>query len=153
MDTIIRAVSIYFFLLLVLRLSGRRTVGEMTSFDLVLLLIISEATQQALIGDDFSLTTAFTLILTMVLLDIAMSLLKQRSQRLERLLDGTPTVIVADGKPLEAVMKRARVDESDVLSSARKAHGLERMEQIRYAVLEADGKISIVPRHPGNELS
>jgi uncharacterized membrane protein YcaP (DUF421 family) len=75
-----------------------------------------------------------------------MSLLKQRSRRFDRLLDDIPMVIVSDGKPLKDRMQEARVDEDDVLDAARELHGLERMDQIRHAILERDGQISIIPR-------
>ena len=93
MDTVVRALGIYFFLLIVFRIAGKRTVAEFTTFDFVLLLIIGETTQQALIGNDFSLTTAWLLIVTLVGTDIAISFLKQRSRTVERWIDGAPVVI------------------------------------------------------------
>jgi uncharacterized membrane protein YcaP (DUF421 family) len=75
--------------------------GQVTSFDFVLLLIIAETTQQALLGDDYSVTNAFLLIGTLVGIDIGLSLLKQRSAKLDRLLEGAPLVIVENGKPLK----------------------------------------------------
>lgn len=146
MDAVLRAASIYFFLLLVFRLAGKRTLVEATPFDLVLLLIVSEATQQAMIGDDFSLTNAFIVIATLVALDILLSEVKQRFPRAERVLDGVPLVIVEAGEPLRERMQKARIDDEDVLAAARKSAGLERMDQIKYAVLERDGGISIVPK-------
>ena len=85
-------------------------------------------------------------VATLVGLNVLMSLLKQRSPWFDRLLDDIPLVIVADGKPLKDRMDKARVDEDDVLDAAREIHGLERMEQIRHAILERDGQISIIPR-------
>ena len=146
MDAVIRAASMYFFLLLVFRLAGKRTLVEATPFDLILLLIVSEATQQAMIGDDFSLMNAFIVIATLVTLDILLSEIKQRFPRAERILDGAPLVIVDAGKPLRERMDRARIDDEDILAAARKGQGLERLDQIKYAVLERDGSISIVPK-------
>jgi uncharacterized membrane protein YcaP (DUF421 family) len=146
MDAVLRGLSVYIFLLIIFRISGKRSLGQVTTFDFVLLLIIAETTQQALLGDDFSVTNAFLLIGTLVGLDIGLSLLKQRSARLDRLMEGTPLVIVAEGKPLKAYMDKARVDEEDVLHAARELQGLERMEQIKYAVLERNGDITIVPK-------
>lgn len=148
METVLRAAAIYLVLLVLFRLAGRRTLREMTAFDFVLLLIIGEATQQALLADDFSVTTAVVVVTTLIGLDIAMSLLKQRASRVERMIDGVPTILVADGKPLRERMRRARVDDQDVLERARASHGLERMDQIRFAVLEPGGDITIVPQ-PG----
>jgi uncharacterized membrane protein YcaP (DUF421 family) len=145
MDAVLRATAIYLFLLVVLRLSGRRTLGEMTTFDFVLVLIIAETTQQALLGEDFSVTNAFLLITTLVAIDIVISILKSRYRGVERIIDGLPMVIVENGRPLQDRLRKSRLDEHDVLSAARRLQGLERMDQIKYAVLEADGAISVVP--------
>lgn len=145
MDAVIRGISVYFFVLLVLRLSGRRTLGEMTSFDLVLLLIISETTQQALLGEDSSVTQAFLLIVTLVGLDVLMSILKTRFGTVDRLVNGAPMILVENGRMLTDRLRSSRIDEDDILSAARRLRGLERMDQIKYAVLEADGHISIIP--------
>jgi len=146
MESVIRPALVYLFVLLLLRLTGKRTLAQITSFDFVLLLIISEATQQALIGEDNSMINSLIVVATLIGINIVMSLLKQRSKWFDRLLDDIPLVIVADGKPLKDRMDKARVDEDDVLDAARENHGLERMEQIRHAILERDGQISIIPR-------
>ncbi|HEX2279518.1 MAG: DUF421 domain-containing protein [Candidatus Tectomicrobia bacterium] len=146
MDSVLRGAAIYFFLLVLFRLAGKRTLSDVTTFDFVMLLIIGEATQQALLGEDFSLTNAFLVILTLIGLDIAISLWQQRWPRLSKWIEGVPLVIVEDGRPLHERMKRARVSEEDVLTAARERQGLARMDQIRYAVLERSGGISIIPR-------
>jgi uncharacterized membrane protein YcaP (DUF421 family) len=146
MDSVLRAVAIYAILLIIFRLSGKRSLAQITTFDFVLLLVIGEATQQALLGDDFSLINAFMVILTLLGLDIGLSLLKQRSKTLERWMDDTPLVIVEDGRPLKERMDKARIDESDILAAARELQGLERMDQIKYAVLERSGGVSIIPK-------
>ena len=148
MDSVLRAAAIYAILLIIFRISGKRSLAQITTFDFVLLLIIGEATQQALLGNDFSLTNAFVVILTLVGLDIGLSLIKQRSQTLERWVDDVPLVIVEDGRPLKERMDKARIDETDVLTAARELQGLERMDQIKYAVLERSGGVSIIPK-PG----
>lgn len=146
MDSVLRAVAIYVILLVIFRISGKRSLAQITTFDFVLLLIIGEATQQALLGEDFSMTNAFVVIVTLVGVDIGLSLLKGRSKTLERVMDDLPLVIVEDGRPLQARMDKARIDQSDVLTAARELQGLERMDQIKYAVLERNGGISIIPR-------
>jgi uncharacterized membrane protein YcaP (DUF421 family) len=146
MESVIRAALVYLFLLLLLRLTGKRTLAQITTFDFVLLLIISEGAQQALIGEDYSMINGAIVVSTLIGINILMSLLKQRYKWVDRLLDDIPLVIVADGKPLKDRMDKARVDEEDVLDAAREVHGLEHMEQIRHAILERDGKISIIPR-------
>lgn len=145
MESVLRGVAVYFFVYLVLRASGKRSLSQITTFDFVLLLIISETTQQALLGDDFSLTNAFIIIVTLVGIDIALSLLKQRSPRAEQVLEGQPLLLVADGKLLQERLDNERIDEQDILSAAR-LQGLERMDQVKYAVLERSGGISIIPK-------
>ncbi len=149
MDAVLRGIAVYVFLVIIFRISGQRSLGQVTTFDFVLLLIIAETTQQALLGEDFSITGAFLLIITLIALDVGLSLLKQRWPRLDRLLEGLPLVIVEDGKPLAERMAKARVDEDDVLTAARELQGLERMEQIKYAVLERSGGISIIKKTDG----
>jgi uncharacterized membrane protein YcaP (DUF421 family) len=146
MDTVFRALGIYVALMIILRGSGQRSLAQITSFDFVLLLILGESTQQALIGDDYSLTTGVLLIASLVGIDMTFAFLKQRSRTVERLLEGVPLVIVEDGRPLRDRMDKSRVDDTDVLAAARERQGLERMEQIKDAVLERSGGISIIPK-------
>lgn len=145
MDTVFRGVAIYIGLLVVIRVSGRRTLGEMTAFDFVLLLIVAETTQQALLGDDFSITNALLLIVTLFVADIAFALLKQAWPRAGVIIDGQPTVLISLGQPDMRALRRARVDLDDVMAAAREQHGLERLAQVKFAVLEVGGGISIVP--------
>jgi uncharacterized membrane protein YcaP (DUF421 family) len=146
LDSILRAAATYGFLLLIFRLAGKRSLAQITTFDFVLLLMISEATQTALIGNNYSMTNAFLVIITLMSIDIGLSLLKGLLPSLEKIIDGVPLVIVEDGKPLKERMKKARVDEADVLTAGRELHGLERMDQIKYAVLERSGGISVIPK-------
>lgn len=146
MDAVLRGAAIYLFLLVLLRFAGRRTLGQLTTFDFVLLLIISEATQQALLGEDFSITNAFLVVMTMIGLDIGLSLLKQRFIRLEDWLEGMPVVLIENGRLLKDRMDKERVDEDDILQAARELQGIERIDQIKYAVLERTGGISIIPK-------
>ena len=145
MESVIRAAAIYGLLLVVFRFTGNRSLGQITTFDFILLLIISEAIQNGMVGNDYSVTNAVLLVLTLVILDVGLSLLKCRLPFMEKWLDGVPIVIVEHGRPLVEQMQRSRVDVSDVLTAARKLHGLERMAQIKYAVLERSGDISIIP--------
>ncbi|MBC6980136.1 DUF421 domain-containing protein [Caulobacter sp. 17J80-11] len=146
MDSVLRAAAVYFVLMLLFRVAGRRALGQITTFDFVLLLIISEATQNAMIGDDFSVTNGVLVISTLIFLNIALSLLKDRSRFVEKLVDGVPTVLVADGRLLEREMRKARVGVEDILHAAREKQGLERLDQIKYAVLEVSGGINVIPK-------
>ncbi len=145
MNPVLRGIIVYVFLLIVFRLMGRRTLSETTTFDLVLLLIISEVTQQGLVGEDFSITTAALLICTLMGIDLLLTLWKNASKHVDRIIEGAPLVIVADGKPLEKRMDKTKVDKDDVMQAARLTFGLEKMEEIKFAVLEKDGTISIIP--------
>jgi uncharacterized membrane protein YcaP (DUF421 family) len=146
MEAVIRGAVTYFFLLVIFRVSGKRTLAQITTFDFILLLIVSEATQNALVGNNASMTHAFLVILTLVAIDIALSLLKRRWPTLDRWIEGLPLVIVEKGRPLKENMRHARVDEEDVLTAAREHQGLLTMDQIGLAVLERNGQISIVPQ-------
>jgi uncharacterized membrane protein YcaP (DUF421 family) len=145
MDAVLRAAAIYLVLLLVFRVSGRRTLAELTTFDFVLLLIIGEATQQALLGEDFSLTKAVLVIVTLLTIELVLSILKERVPLLDKLLDGVPMVVVDHGRPLRDRMRKARIDEADILEAARRLQGIERLDQIKYAVLEVSGGITVIP--------
>lgn len=150
MDPVLRGLAIYVALLVIFRISGKRTLAQITTFDFVLLLIVSEATQQGLLGDDFSVTNAILVVVTLVGADIAMSFVKEKSNRFAKAADGVPVVVFADGQPIERRMRRARVDVSDILAAGRELHGLERLDQIKYAVLEQSGSISVVPHTAGS---
>ena len=146
MEPIVRGLVTYLFLLLVFRIAGKRTLSESSSFDLVLLLIISETTQQAMVNNDHSMTNGALLVLTLVGLDILLSLVKQWSPAADAWIDGLPIVVARDGQLLKDRMNRERVDEADILEAARELQGLEGLDQIQYAVLEKGGKITIVPK-------
>lgn len=145
METVLRAVSMYLVLMVVLKVAGRRTLLEMTSFDLILLLIISEATQQALLGNDFSVTGASLTIITLIVVDILFGILKARFPRLDMLIDGIPLILVENGRFLSERARKAGISQDDIMNSARSSGGLERLEQIKFAILEKNGKISIIP--------
>jgi uncharacterized membrane protein YcaP (DUF421 family) len=147
MDLVVRAAIVYLVLLTLMRISGNRQFSELTAFDAVLLIIISEATQQALMGDqDFSLTAAFIVIVTLLGIDILMSLVKQRWDKAETVIEGVPVLLVDDGKLIRQNLDQERVDEEDIMAAARQLRGLESIDEIKYAVLERDGVISIIPR-------
>jgi uncharacterized membrane protein YcaP (DUF421 family) len=146
MDIVIRAIAIYVFYLFIFRVAGKRTLAQSTPFDLVLLLIISEAIQNAVTLGDRSVTTAFLVVTTLITLDVGLSLLKQRVPALEKLLDDVPLVIVRRSVMLKDRMAQSRVDQEDLLEAARSVQGLQRLEQIESAVVERDGKISVIPK-------
>ena len=115
MDAVLRAAAIYVFLLVLTRISGRRALAQMTSFDLVLLLIVAEATQQGLLGNDFSVTNAVVVITILVGLDVLMMSLTHRSRGLDSWVDGLPLVLIHDGEVIDDRLDKARVDIGDIL--------------------------------------
>lgn len=153
MDAILRACSIYVVLLIIFRISGKRTFAEVTPFDFVLLLIIAETTQQGLLGEDFSVTNCFILVSTLIVIDIGLSVVQQHSSRLAKLIEGTPVIVMEDGRLLKPRARRARINEGDILEAARRLHGLERLDQVKYAVLERHGGITVVPRRDDDDVT
>lgn len=147
MDSIVSGLAIFVFLLVVFRLTGNRSLAQITVFDAVLMLIIAEAVQEAMISGDQSMMNALLLVVTLLGFDLLLALLGVRFPLVERLVDGTPIVLVYDGEPYRKVMLRSRVSENDVMEEARTQLGIERFEQIKHAVLERDGSITVIPRY------
>jgi uncharacterized membrane protein YcaP (DUF421 family) len=145
MDAVLKATIVFFVLWAIIRISGRRTLGEMTAFDFVLFLIIGGSTQRAITGQDYSLTNALLLVATFVALDIGMSILEVKWPAARPILNSMPMIVVENGTLLSARMRRARLTEDNIMEAARRLHGLECMAQIKFAILEASGQITIVP--------
>ena len=146
MDIIIRASVLYIFLLLIMRLSGKRNMAEVSPFSFILLLVVAEATQQALLGNDFSITTAVLVIVTLITIEFVLAVLKQKSTHFETWAEGSPLVLVENGTLLRDRMQQVKIDESDIMSAARKTQGIATLAQIQYVVLEKNGGLSVVPR-------
>jgi len=145
MNSVVNGLITYGFLWLIFRVAGKRTLSETTTFDFILLLIISECVQNALVDSDNSFTHAALLVVTLVGADILMSQITSRSSLMEKFMNSSPAIIVDHGNPNAKQMKRSRIQVADVLSAAREKHGLERLEQIKFAILEQHGGISIIP--------
>jgi uncharacterized membrane protein YcaP (DUF421 family) len=143
METVLRGIAIYLILLLMVRLSGRRTLSQMTPFDLILILVISETTQQAMVGDDFSITNAVILVVTLFSIDIALSFAKKFWPKAERVIDGVPTLLIANGKLDAEALRKSRVSMDDIAEAARR-QGISDLHDVRYAVLEVSGFISVI---------
>ena len=137
---------IYIALLLVLRLFGKREVGQFTLYDLVFILLVANALQPAITGPDNSVGGGIVLILALVLTNAGVARL-DRIPRFHRILAAAPAVIIQDGKYLTEVMKREGVDQEEA-ETAMREHGVARVEDVQLGVLEPDGSISIVA--PGN---
>lgn len=146
MDSVSRAVVVYVVLLLIFRIAGSRTLAQITTFDFVLTLIISEAVQQAMLDDDTSMVNGFLVVITLVAMNVLLSIAKQRWPRFDKLIEGTPIMLVERGRVRQECMDSERVDEEDVLEAGRELQGLTSLDQIDYAVLEKNGHVTVVPK-------
>ena len=144
-ELIIRAVVIYFALFALLRFVGKKHVGELAPFDLIVLLILSETVSNALSGEDKSLIGGLISAATLIALVMAVSFVSWRSKKVERFLEGVPKILVRHGTRREEVMAQQQVTISELLEALRR-NGCTNIADVRAAVLENDGKISIIMR-------
>ena len=145
-ESVARSAGVYGFLLVIFRVSGRRTLAQVTNFDLILVLIIGDATQQALVGNDYSIITGLVVVSTLVLIDVALGKAKRRWQVVDAVVDGLPLPLIVKGVAREQQMASEGVTMDDVLTAAREAHGLSQLDEVDAAVLEQSGGISIVKK-------
>jgi uncharacterized membrane protein YcaP (DUF421 family) len=145
MDIVARATVIFIVIFVVLRVIGRRELGNLEPFDLILLVVLGDLVQQGVTQSDYSVTGAILAICTIAVLTVAVSYLGFRFRRLRPLLEGEPIILFADGQPIERNMRRERITVEDVAAEAR-LQNLASLDEVRLAVLEASGEISIIPR-------
>lgn len=145
MDLVIRAVVIFFFIFLVTRVAGRRELGTLQPFDLILLVVMGDLVQQGITQSDESVTGTLTVISTIALLSVAVSWVSFRFRRLRPVTEGEPIVLVQDGRPIEHNMRRERITLDDIEEEARAAQ-ISSVDELEWAILEDDGKISCIPR-------
>ena len=150
MGTILRAAALYFFLLITIRLVGRRAVDHMTPFDMIIIFIVGGMGIQAVVADDRSMVNALLGISTVALMHILVATGKQYSSQVGKVTDSTPVVILGRGEWHERRMKMLRVQREDVMAAARQS-GLERLEQVKYAIVERNGSISIIKHDDEND--
>jgi uncharacterized membrane protein YcaP (DUF421 family) len=139
----LRSVVVYLVILLLLRLGGKRELGQMTPFDLVVLLLLANAVQNAMVGVDASLTGGLLAAATILAANWVVDRLGLHSVWLRRELRGSPTLLVHDGSLVEPNLRREGIAEEEVLQALRE-HGVSDLQQVKLAVLEIDGTISIV---------
>jgi uncharacterized membrane protein YcaP (DUF421 family) len=145
MDLVIRATVVFFFILLVTRVIGRRQLGELEPFDLILLVVLGDLVQQGITQSDESVTGTLIVISTIALLSVLVSWLSFRVAPLRRLTEGEPIVLVQDGKPIERNMRRERITLEDVHEELRRSQ-IASVADVAWAILEDDGHISCIPR-------
>ena len=144
----LRAALIYLALLLLIRLSGKRTVGEFTPFDLVLMILLGNALENGMIGGDTSVLGGILVVVTLLLLNAGLARITARSTRVERLVEGTPVVLVRDGTVFRSALRKENVAIED-LEEAMRQSGCKDASQVDLAMLETDGQISVVKRSGG----
>ena len=151
-EKILRSVVIYLFILLAFRFTGKRQVGQLTPFDLVVLLLISNVVQNAVIGPDNSLAGGMIGAVTILVLNYVVVELSYRFKRVRRVLEAQPTLLIHNGRVLHENLRQERLTMDDLLAALRR-NGMASPEHVRYAVLEENGGISVIPRQsPGDTL-
>jgi uncharacterized membrane protein YcaP (DUF421 family) len=143
MDLVLRATFVFFLILLVTRVVGRRELGSMEPFDLILLVVIGDLVQQGVTQSDYSLTGATTVIVTLGVLTVLTAWLSFRVRRLRPLLEGEPIVLIADGEVIERNVRRERLTHAELEAEARLSQ-IGSLSDVRYAVLETNGRISFL---------
>jgi len=136
---------VYTAILIGLRLAGKREIGQMAPFDLVVILLIANAVQNAMVGPDTSVTGGLIAAGVLIVANYGVAQARQRLPFLQRALEGTPTLLIHDGKFLRENLRRESLDEDEVLMALRE-HGVDNVTDVRMAVLETDGSISVVSR-------
>jgi uncharacterized membrane protein YcaP (DUF421 family) len=144
MDTVLRVALLYILILAGLRVMGKRELSDLSPSELVGLLLVSEIASQALTREDSSLTGAIVGIATLFTLVFLISFLMYRSKRFNNVVEGTPTVIVEHGKLIEESLAKERITPDEIFTEMHKS-GLEKLSQVKWAILETDGKFSIIP--------
>jgi uncharacterized membrane protein YcaP (DUF421 family) len=145
MDIVIRAAIIFAFVFLLTRLLGRRELNSLEPFDLILLVVTGDLVQQGVTQNDNSLTGALLAISTIGLLTVALSYLSFRFKRMRPILNGEPIVLVEDGEVIEPNLRRQRLTQEEIGAEAR-LEGIASIEDVRWAILETNGRISFVTR-------
>jgi uncharacterized membrane protein YcaP (DUF421 family) len=141
---VIRTLLIYIIVLFGLRISGKREIGQMNVFDLVVLLLIANAVQNAMVGPDTTLLGGILAAVVLLLVNGLVSRIGLKWPRLRRWVEGTPTLLVLHGEIIQDHMRQEGIDE-DILKAAIREHGISEIGDVEMAVLEIDGSISVVP--------
>ncbi len=152
-DKILRAALVYFFLLIAMRLTGKRQLGQMSSFDFIVLLMIGNIVQNAMIGNDNSITGGFIGAATILGLNYGIARLTTANKRFERLVEGAPTLLVHNGKVLEEHLRREMITRDELMAALRR-QGILAIDEVRVALLEETGAITAVKKErstPGGE--
>src|SRR3954447_14870193 len=145
MDIVLRAAVVFFFLLVLMRVIGRRELSSLQPFDLILIIVLGDAVQQGLTQDDYSLTGALLAVGTIAALQVGVSWVGFRFPRTRPLLEGTPIIVVQDGEVIERNLRRERLTVEEIAEEARKQQ-IAHLTDIRFAILENDGTLSFITK-------
>ncbi len=148
-EFVVRGIIIYIFLLVLLRATGKRQIGQMSPFDLVLLLVLSNAVQNSMNGGDNSVLGGIILSITLVAINWSAGKITFASKKAERLIEGVPQVLVHDGKVYEQALSSTQLTRHELMSAIR-GEGYTNLNEIRAVILENDGSISVIPKRPQN---
>jgi len=144
-DIVVRGIVLFLFVSFVMRVVGRRELSSLGAVDLVLLIVLGDAIQQGLTQDDYSVTGAMIAVSTIAVMQVSLSYVGFRFRRLRPMLEGEPIVIVQDGRVIERNLRRDRITVDEVLEEARQ-HQIGSLDDVAWAVLEPNGKISFLPK-------
>ncbi len=142
-EFIVRASIIFVFLMIVLRISGKRQVGQLAPFDLVLLLLLSNSVQNSMNGGDNSLVGGMISAVSLILLNLFLSFISSRSKKIEEVIEGHPVILIHNGKCYTKILARENISRHDLDRAVREA-GLGEIQKVKLAILETNGVISII---------
>jgi uncharacterized membrane protein YcaP (DUF421 family) len=145
LDIVLRGIVLFAFVSFVMRIVGRRELSSLGAIDLVLLIVLGDAIQQGLTQDDYSVTGAMIAVSTIAIMQVSLSYIGFRFRRLRPVLEGEPIVIVQDGRVIERNLRRDRITLDEVLEEARQQQ-IASLDEVAWAVLEPNGKISFLPK-------
>jgi uncharacterized membrane protein YcaP (DUF421 family) len=144
-EVVLRTAIVYLFLVAALRLSGKRQVGQMSVIELIVILVISDAVQNSMVGSNTTLWGGLVAVTTLLALDFVLKSLARRSKGVREAIQGEPRLLVRDGKLLIHAIEEEGLEVDEVRAAIR-SHGLPAIEDVKFAVLETDGTISVIPR-------
>jgi len=145
-EFVIRGIIVYIFLLLILRLTGKRQIGQMSPFDLVLLLVLSNAVQNSMNGGDNTVASGMILAITLVAVNWITGFITFKFKKAERLIEGSPQILIHNGKVYEKALADSQLTRHELMAAIR-GEGYSDLTEVRSVILENDGSISVIPNH------
>lgn len=149
MATVVRIAIIYVLIVAGLRIMGKREFSQLSTLELVTLLLIPEIVSQAILGEDFSMTNAIIALATLFSVVFVSAVFRFQFEGFNRLVEGTPTVLVHDGKIYARSLELERISEGEIFGEMHKS-GLVELSEVAWVILEADGRLAVVPKDPAD---